>query len=248
MNKCPLSGKPCPKVKLFHVTEIVDKKTVSFDLCEDCIGKFADLDKKKTPSGGTPVPVKVGPVEDKDKKPAPGDVLKTMMEFIGFVLDPPPGLKKPKPPEQKVPPHISKEFTKACPNCGCTLEDIAKTAKLGCPKCYEEFSEHLDQILQHAHGAIKHVGKVPKNWKKQQAEKDINPIKYIVEMNQKLNLAVKEERYEEAAQIRNKLTVLEGLRSRLEDNVNGNDHEQAELIRKEIVRFIQLDRAKEAEE
>lgn len=243
MNKCPLSGKPCPKVKLFHVTEIVDKKTVSFDLCEDCIGNFADVGEKKTPSGGTPVPVKTGPVE---KKPAPGDVLKTMMEFLGFVLDPPPGLKPQKQPEN-VPPHISKEFLRKCSNCGCTLEDIAKTAKLGCPTCYEEFGEHLDQILQHAHGSIKHVGKVPKNWKKQQAEKDINPIKYIFEMNQKLNLAVKEERYEEASKLRDKLKALEGLRSRLEQNVNDNNQEQAELIRKEIIRFIQLDRAKEAE-
>lgn len=242
MNKCPLSGKPCPKVKLFHVTEVVDNKTVSFDLCEDCVHNFADVDKK-TQSGAAPVPVKTGPV---DKKPAPGDVLKTMMEFLGFVLDPPPGLNPPKK-TPKAPDQISKEFLRQCPNCGCTLEDIAKTAKLGCPICYDEFGEHVDQILQHAHGSIKHVGKVPKNWKKQQAEKDINPVKYIVEQNQKLNLAIKEERYEDASFIRDKLKVLEGLRNRLEQNVNDNDHEQAELIRKEIIRFIQLDRQKEVD-
>ena len=39
MDNCPLSGKPCNKFKGFHISEIQGSKVVSFDLCEDCVGK-----------------------------------------------------------------------------------------------------------------------------------------------------------------------------------------------------------------
>ena len=242
--KCPHTGQPCNKTKLFHVTEVLDKKTISFDLCEDCIGSFSGKEEKLPPKAAAPS----SPELDK-KEPAPADVLKTMMEFLGFVLNPP-GIKN-SPKASEIPPAVAEELKRACPNCGSTLEEIAKTTKLGCPQCYEEFGEPLSQIIQQAHGAIKHVGKVPKNWKKRQEEKekekDTNPIKYLAEQNKGLNAAIKEERYEDASRFRDKLTVLEGLRKRLEKNINDEDLEQADLIREEIKRFIQLDRKKDDE-
>lgn len=40
MEVCPLSGKPCEKPKRHHITEIIDGKTQSFFLCEECANSF----------------------------------------------------------------------------------------------------------------------------------------------------------------------------------------------------------------
>jgi len=79
----------------------------------------------------------------------------------------------------------------SCPACGWTLADIAHHARLGCGECYEHYKEELLPVILHAQKAVRHVGKHPKN--KQES---------LEELRVRLAHAVKEERYEDASEIK----------------------------------------------
>ena len=46
-----------------------------------------------------------------------------------------------------------------CPHCGFTQADFKKAGRLGCPDCYETFSEPLGSLLKTMHKGTRHVGK-----------------------------------------------------------------------------------------
>lgn len=48
-----------------------------------------------------------------------------------------------------------------CENCGLAFEAYRKTLMLGCPECYESFSDQLLPELRKFHGNVKHVGRKP---------------------------------------------------------------------------------------
>jgi len=118
-----------------------------------------------------------------------------------------------------------------CPNCGITIPEIAKLGRLGCPHCYEFFRQELDAVLKHAHlGRHRHVGKVPKNWLKNQKERDaqaqeqaiqkqlhIDPRPLLEEqirrLGEKMDECIKREQYEIAGQLRD---AIKSLRAQLE--------------------------------
>ena len=55
---------------------------------------------------------------------------------------------------------ISNELKeKVCDSCNTSFEDIINTGKLGCPNCYDVFSDRLDPILKRLQGANRHVGR-----------------------------------------------------------------------------------------
>ena len=81
-----------------------------------------------------------------------------------------------------------------CPSCRWSLLDIAKQARLGCSDCYEHFKEELLPILSHAQKSVRHVGKQPKH--KQATVASLEKLKL------QLSQAVKEERYEDASEIK----------------------------------------------
>lgn len=90
------------------------------------------------------------------------------------------------------------EFPK-CKYCKISLEDIIKKGFFGCPKCYSEFKEDSKSILIYCHHADKHIGKTPKTLLKK---------KSLSELNELLNLAIKEERYEDAQEFKNQINDL----------------------------------------
>ncbi|MCI8471033.1 MAG: hypothetical protein HFJ35_06195 [Clostridia bacterium] len=112
-----------------------------------------------------------------------------------------------------------------CDNCGYTFEDIANTGKLGCGNCYDIFQERLDPIIRRMQGANHHVGRVGKiidnkieekmknqtnpskenNNQKERTEKEVKLEKCQKELKQ----AIKEERYEDAAKIRDEIKKIE---------------------------------------
>lgn len=117
-------------------------------------------------------------------------------------------------------PLLNEIKTLKCDNCGYTFDDIRNTGKLGCGNCYNVFEERLDPIIRRIQGANKHVGRVGKiidskieqkmeNTKAQNAtnkpeEEKIENNK-LQELQEKLKQAIKEERYEEAAKIRDEI-------------------------------------------
>ena len=89
----------------------------------------------------------------------------------------------------------------ACPVCGILRNEYRKRSRLGCPACYEAFSKELDGAVFDLHRSLQHVGKAPVKakaaWHRQQLE-------------QRLDEAVKAQRYEEAIALRDQLKRLDG--------------------------------------
>ena len=88
---------------------------------------------------------------------------------------------------------------KRCPSCGLTYGRFRKTSLLGCPRCYETFSEELEQPLYAIHGADRHCGKMPAG---EQLSSEIVAVQRAMER------AVSAEDFEEAAKLRDMLRDL----------------------------------------
>lgn len=95
-------------------------------------------------------------------------------------------------------PIVPVEFPK-CKYCKISLDDIIRKGFFGCPKCYEEFKEDALTIFSYCHHASKHIGKKPKTLLKK---------KSLSELQELLNLAIKEERYEDAQEFKNRINDL----------------------------------------
>lgn len=97
----------------------------------------------------------------------------------------------------------SKEESKpdiTCSNCGLSFKRFQETGKLGCAKCYDEFSIYLEPIVKSIHGHGRHRGKVPNASKPR-----LNLIKEVEGLNSQLEEAVKKEEFERAATIRDEI-------------------------------------------
>ena len=93
----------------------------------------------------------------------------------------------------------------ACKRCGMTLSQFTRGGKLGCSSCCEAFAEYLAPTLKRLHSGISHTGKRPK--KAAIVYKSKNELENL---KSELSKAITEERYEQAAQLRDKIRELEG--------------------------------------
>ncbi|VVM05055.1 Protein-arginine kinase activator protein [Methylacidimicrobium tartarophylax] len=91
-----------------------------------------------------------------------------------------------------------------CPQCGFTQSDFKKTGRLGCPHCYEVFSEIVDSMLRDMHKGVLHKGKMPAKFLRHQFYQ-----RRLEDLQESLRKAVTEERYEEAALLRDEISQLE---------------------------------------
>ncbi len=91
-----------------------------------------------------------------------------------------------------------------CPVCGFTQADFKKTGRLGCSACWETFEAGLASLLKAMHKGDHHVGKVPTK-----AMHTLALNGKIQELAEQLEKAVREEKYEDAAQIRDEIRELE---------------------------------------
>ena len=91
-----------------------------------------------------------------------------------------------------------------CPGCGFSQADFKKTGRFGCAVCWEAFEPGLATLLKAMHKSDRHVGKVPSK-----AAHTIVIAEQIKEFGVELEKAVREKRYEEAAQIRDQIRALE---------------------------------------
>ena len=97
-----------------------------------------------------------------------------------------------------------------CSVCGATFSNIAKTGKVGCAECYNTFKNELLPYLKRVHGSTVHAGKVPNS-----APLIVKPIqKTVDDLRTQLNRLISEEKYEQAAVIRDEI-------KRMEENSNG---------------------------
>ncbi len=93
-----------------------------------------------------------------------------------------------------------------CDCCGSTFSDVAESGKVGCPECYKTFYNELLPYLKRVHGSTKHIGKIPNH-----APLTIRPqVDTVESLRLQLNQLVREENYEQAAIVRDKIRELEG--------------------------------------
>lgn len=92
----------------------------------------------------------------------------------------------------------------ACPTCRMTYQDFVKTGKFGCSDCYQAFDAQLDPLLRRVHsGNTVHVGKVPHRQHEHLKQKQL-----IQAYRAQLNQLIEEERFEEAATLRDKIRAI----------------------------------------
>jgi protein arginine kinase activator len=91
-----------------------------------------------------------------------------------------------------------------CPACGFSQADFKKTGRLGCPLCYDTFSEGLNSLLKAMHKGTLHTGKMPARM-----QENLRQDAEMQALQKELEKAVLEENYESAADLRDQIKHLE---------------------------------------
>jgi protein arginine kinase activator len=87
-----------------------------------------------------------------------------------------------------------------CPECGITFEEFRAKGRLGCPKDYDVFASELVPLLEKVHSAKRHAGRLPAGGAPDTARDD-----RLLRLRRELGTAVKEEKYEDAARLRDEI-------------------------------------------
>jgi len=101
-------------------------------------------------------------------------------------------------------PEAEEVASKACPSCGMTYDDFRKVGRLGCAACYATFKRSLGSLLKRIHGSPIHLGKSPGRLVKPAKGKT-----ELTELRRRLERAIEEEAFEEAAKLRDDIRRLE---------------------------------------
>ncbi len=96
---------------------------------------------------------------------------------------------------------------KACEVCGMTYRGFRAKGRLGCPHCYELFEEELTPLLEKIHGSARHIGKVP--CREGEESSSLHQQRELTRLRRQLREVIEQEDYERAAEIRDRIQVLE---------------------------------------
>lgn len=101
----------------------------------------------------------------------------------------------------------------ACPACGATLQDFRQTGRLGCAECYTTFELHLRDLLRRLHGSSHHAGERYAGPGSEAAGAEGAGVhreeREVGALRERLRRAIEEEDFELAAELRDRLKVLE---------------------------------------
>ena len=93
-----------------------------------------------------------------------------------------------------------------CPVCGSTINDISNTGKAGCSDCYKTFGEQLLPFIKRIHGSVSHTGKMVSG----NVSAENNEKSELLKLKEQLKSLIAEEKFEEAAKVRDRIKELEG--------------------------------------
>ncbi len=105
-----------------------------------------------------------------------------------------------------------------CGNCGLTFLEYKRVGKLGCPQCYNYLRSSLEPVIKSYHGGDRHIGKVPSNYvevndcRGMHGDDTAEPAdngRDLGELKKMLTSAIGDERYEDAALLRDMIRELE---------------------------------------
>lgn len=98
--------------------------------------------------------------------------------------------------------------TERCEKCGSSFNDIVKSGYVGCSECYRKFYDKLLPSVQRIHGKALHSGKKPVNLCKSEEKPTVSSL--IERLSAQMDEAVKNQNFEEAAALRDKINSLKG--------------------------------------
>jgi len=91
-----------------------------------------------------------------------------------------------------------------CGQCGMSYEEFKKVGRLGCGACYAAFGAPLERLLKRIHGTTQHRGKGAVARRAL-----LSPEEELAQLREQLETAVAAEAYEQAAQLRDRIALLE---------------------------------------
>ena len=98
-----------------------------------------------------------------------------------------------------------------CKTCGTNYNNFITDGMLECEDCYKTFDKQIDKVLKNIHNSNRHIGRKPSEQLDQVAEES---AEYKLEnkeetklerLERELRTAVEEERYEDAAKLKNQI-------------------------------------------
>jgi protein arginine kinase activator len=92
-----------------------------------------------------------------------------------------------------------------CNFCSATLRDFRSTGRLGCAHCYGAFEPSLRELLRRVHGNSRHVGRRYEPPRLELLERATT----LGELRERLRRAIESEQFELAADLRDRIRVLE---------------------------------------
>lgn len=177
-EKCQFCGKPAS----VHMTQIINNKTTVVHMCTECAAKQGLFDQEGLPFA--------------------------MLSHLGESLFS--GIKQQTPVNSLI-----------CSECGCTPMSFRETGRLGCANCYKDLKLLINGIIESSQKGVTHTGKRPRcastlNDVKEEVAAPSNnkqskinaKNKRLSDLQEQLSLAVKEERYEDAAKLRDEINQL----------------------------------------
>lgn len=90
-----------------------------------------------------------------------------------------------------------------CPRCGETYAEFQKSGMLGCAECYRAFRGELTPLITRVQGRSQHAGRRPPVSEEEQAR-----LSLMDELRARMEAAVAEENFEEAARLRDELRAM----------------------------------------
>jgi protein arginine kinase activator len=92
-----------------------------------------------------------------------------------------------------------------CTFCGLTMKDFRATGRMGCARCYSTFEPSMRELLRRVHGSARHIGRP------YHAPQDelLERASVLGELREKLRRAIEQEQFEVAAELRDRIKVLE---------------------------------------
>ena len=101
-----------------------------------------------------------------------------------------------------------------CEQCGMTYGEFQKCGMLGCAACYQAFKTPMTALLQRVHGNTQHAGRVPGG-----VHSGTSIRMNIDRLKQKLQKAITDEEYEQAAKLRDTIRALNAQLERREQDI-----------------------------
>ena len=95
-----------------------------------------------------------------------------------------------------------------CGYCGSSMNDIINSGKVGCANCYDKFEERLSPSIEKIHGKTRHIGKSVSYTEEAEQGAEAQSLSKEEELKEQLKKAVQEQRFEDAAVIRDKIKAL----------------------------------------